>query len=672
MKPVFIFLIAIVCLTTIKSTAQDHCKPAETVSKSNLGANLNGLSDYAQDRIFNDVFKTNRGLSNSTTEPYNGISPLTDANGWAIEDFGVLVMVSMDSTMGGVYKMRFNGQAQIKPVVSGFTVQNQVYEASTNTTTVDLVYPAAINNGEQMMIGFTNTDFGGGVKGVKNIEIMKPGVAFSGPTFSQKFLDHLKRFSTLRFMDWHSTNNNSDSLWANRTRPSSITQATDHGIAWEYVLELANVLQKDVWINIPHRANDEYVTELAQLFKTQLNPAIKIYTEYSNEVWNWQFGQAQWNLAQAKAEGAANGAVNFDNANDQFTWHYRRIANRGKQISDIFRGVFGNAQMMTRVRPIYAVQVAYFDVGQRGLEFIKNYYGAPNQYFYGVAGAPYFNTATADQTNTASKQDILNSLNADINAIFTGLSNSLEQYKTAATYYNLHFVCYEGGPDTFGPNNIEAKLQASRDPQMKQLCIYYLNKWYAYGAGELFCWFTAGAGDWNSQYGTWSLTEHFENSQKLQAMDAILTQTPVATTAGQLITATVDARKVAGYGTGWNNDSFYAPNYQPFQEYLLNVPQAGTYQLTLQTAADHAGEQMPVGLNDVAITTLNIPNSGSNDTFVANSPVAFQLRAGLNTMRFGFANKNFHIKPEMIFKLTQPCTENCSSVCPVVSAVVVK
>ena len=651
--------------------AQDVCTPTEIITKPNLGANVNGFSDYSQDRVFNNVFKTNRGLSNSTTEPYNGIPPTVDANGWATQDFGVVVMVGMDSTMGGVYKIKFNGQATMNPLASGFTVQNQVYIASTNITTADLVYSTAIQNGEQMMIGFTNTNFGGGIKGVKNIEIWKPGIAVGGDTFSQKFIDHIKRFSTIRYMDWHATNNNTDSLWADRTRLTSITQSTDHGVAWEYIIEMANILKKDVWINIPHKANDEYVTELAKLFKLKLDPSINIYTEYSNEVWNWQFEQATWNLNQAKIEGNANGVINFDNVNDNNTWHYRRIANRGKQISDIFRSVFGNSAMMTRIRPIYAVQIAWFDVGQRGLEFIKNYYGSPSQYFYGIAGAPYFNTALADQTTTATRQDIFNALNSDINNTFSGLSNTLEQYKASATYYNLHLVCYEGGPDTFGPNNIQAKLDASRDPQMKQLCMDYLNKWYAYGAGELFNWFTAGSGDWTSQYGTWSLTEHFENSHKLQAIDAILAQTPSAITAGQTVPGNIDARKVAGYGMGWDTDAYYSPNYQDFQEYLINVSQAGTYQLIIQTAADHTGEQMPIGLNDTAVTTLNVPNSNSNTTFISNAPITLNLRAGLNTLRFGFKNKNFRIKSDMNFKLVQACTatQPCSPSCATVTAI---
>ena len=48
--------------------------------------------------------------------------------------------------------------------------------------------------------------------------------------------------------------------WADRTEPTDATQSKAtvagdlqplKGIAWEYGIELANTLHKDVWVNIP-------------------------------------------------------------------------------------------------------------------------------------------------------------------------------------------------------------------------------------------------------------------------------------------------------------------------------------------------------------------------------------------------------------------------------------
>ena len=48
----------------------------------------------------------------------------------------------------------------------------------------------------------------------------------------------------------------------------------------------------------------EYLTEFAKMVKTKLDPDLKVYVEYSNEVWNWGFQQAGW-MIQSKLAGDA-------------------------------------------------------------------------------------------------------------------------------------------------------------------------------------------------------------------------------------------------------------------------------------------------------------------------------------------------------------------------------
>src|SRR5207237_4065230 len=74
--------------------------------------------------------------------------------------------------------------------------------------------------------------------GLTNVHMIRPGYdAANPPTFTREFLDHLKRFSTLRFMDWTSTNSSTVVNWSDRTLPTG--RQTVHGVAWEYVIELA-------------------------------------------------------------------------------------------------------------------------------------------------------------------------------------------------------------------------------------------------------------------------------------------------------------------------------------------------------------------------------------------------------------------------------------------------
>ncbi len=70
------------------------------------------------------------------------------------------------------------------------------------------------------------------------------------------------------------------------------TQSADRGIAIEYAIDLANTLKTDAWFCMPHKASDEYIREFAKMVKERLDPSLKSYVEYSNEIWNWSFGQA--------------------------------------------------------------------------------------------------------------------------------------------------------------------------------------------------------------------------------------------------------------------------------------------------------------------------------------------------------------------------------------------
>lgn len=70
-------------------------------------------------------------------------------------------------------------------------------------------------------------------------------------------------------MDWTNTNGQTDANWADRVLTSHRTY-TKNGVAWEEVINLANILGKDVWINIPHLATPDYINQLAKLFSNLL------------------------------------------------------------------------------------------------------------------------------------------------------------------------------------------------------------------------------------------------------------------------------------------------------------------------------------------------------------------------------------------------------------------
>ena len=59
--------------------------------------------------------------------------------------------------------------------------------------------------------------------------------------------------------------------------PQHQTQSRDEGVSLEYMVELSNVLEADMWYCIPHAADDDYVRKAAELIKEKLHPDRKLY-----------------------------------------------------------------------------------------------------------------------------------------------------------------------------------------------------------------------------------------------------------------------------------------------------------------------------------------------------------------------------------------------------------
>lgn len=80
---------------------------------------------------------------------------------------------------------------------------------------------------------------------------------------------------------------------ATRYKPSSQTWGESGNgtpaIPIEVMIELHNILKKDIWLNVTRIASSTYNQELAELLRDTLDPTLKIYLPRSNEVWNFGF-----------------------------------------------------------------------------------------------------------------------------------------------------------------------------------------------------------------------------------------------------------------------------------------------------------------------------------------------------------------------------------------------
>lgn len=485
------------CMTFAPSKVSAADSNGNTVA-SRLGVNIEGLSDWSGANMFVDLMKTSRAWGLAGQPWVTGVK--TDANGWPTEDAGVIVFCDqVDVDMGGTYKLSFDGSATIV-TYEGIKIQNQVY--SGGKTTADIVIP---KNASQLFLTFNDTN-----KGVKNVKIIRPGYS-EDQTFTDVFLKALDPFTTIRYMDFLNTNgqNSSDSAyydattidWSDRKLPTDASQASSIGKkvggAWEYVIELANLTHKDIWINVPYNVTNNYLTSLAQLLKAKLDSDINIYVEYSNEVWNWQFAQAQLNAYHSQSDPVANNYI-------------KQYAKKVAETAVAFRNVYGSAAMNNKVRVVLAWQFGWSPADSQPreqLNYIRDNFEEPANLIYSYATAPYFSEPLPEDCTS-------------ISAIHEFMTKSSD--KSVADKIKLVKMCnefglvggmtaYEGGPHHQGQVdvNLSTRLAAHRDPAMKDVLLNELKKnWFDVGGG-LFCYF--GLTGRYGVYGCWGLAENISN-----------------------------------------------------------------------------------------------------------------------------------------------------------------
>jgi hypothetical protein len=493
---------------TVVSSSNPPPATTAVVAGSKLGINLGWVSDWADRQLmFVDVMKDARGFATPAMfwDPAAAPVPL-DTDGWPTADFGVMFLSTPGDPLNrpvsatfpslfGTYSLSFAGRA----TVSGAgccTIQNMSYDASTNTTTASVVVGP---NDNQLALTFTGTK-----GGVQNLKLLRPGYAVgTKQVFTNQFLKAIAPFSTLRFMDTLQTNGSNVTTWAQRTQPTTPQQSALSGVAWEYVIELANASGKDIWVNIPEgvdladTTSNNYATRLAQLMKASLNPDIHVYLEYSNEVWNTGFPQTTANLTSAISEvnSGADPSLNYDNSNDEVYWGERRAMHQVVRLSQLFKNVYGAAAINTTIRPLFLSQYVQPFLAEDALLYVKANFGAPNLFIYGLGGAPYFGgpNSTRYPTVTSAVAALTSGVSAiesgfpaktyNGGRVYTGIS-----YKGLADYYGIKSMSYEGGPALTNATSATINETVDESTALTPMIQGYLADWFGCG-NDLFMYY---------------------------------------------------------------------------------------------------------------------------------------------------------------------------------------
>ena len=255
-----------------------------------LGMNLAGPADWMTELPFVDVFRTSRPWISQKNGAGWGQGPelALDESGWVKKLEPGCYAESMLCTIGGghypagTYTVLYEGEGKID-----FGKNAKIVEAKPGRILIDV---DSSKGGFSVQIKETNPQ-----NHIRNIRVIMPGFekTWEKEPFHPVFLKRWKGFACFRFMDWMHTNGSTIGKWTDRPTLQHAT-FSKRGVALEWMIELCNRQQAAPWFCMPHLADDEYVRNFARMVKDRLDPKMKIYIEYSNEVWNGQFKQCQY------------------------------------------------------------------------------------------------------------------------------------------------------------------------------------------------------------------------------------------------------------------------------------------------------------------------------------------------------------------------------------------
>jgi hypothetical protein len=607
------------------------------LTQSRIGAGVESLRDWSRSQMLADLVYSGRAWG-SPTDPWQGQSSIIlDANGWPTQDAGMIFMTGQvpSSGQGGIYHFSFECATlpEVRLVASSGTVQNVQRDSVTGIVTGEIVFP---EDGTQLMLGFFNTS-DGTTGGVRNLRLLRPGTT-PGQLFTQRFIDHVNRFDILRFMDTNMTNQTTVSQWSNRTQMTQPNWRSRTGMPYEAEIALCNTVDADMFICVPHLADDNYIRQLARLIRDTLEPQRNVYVEFSNEVWNIGFQQGIWNRDQAALEVAAgNTNLTYDGNTNPTVTRFRRYARESKRVADIFMQEFNVTNPRGRVRPILSGQTARLDIYDYQLQYINDVYGPPRNYFYSIGVAPYFEAWTLDTTNPNLTVDqFITGLTAGVSKWNTDLQ--LEYHATTAAWYNLApMVAYEGGVDTRFNSNLNVKRLATYDERMFGLCKTFLDDWHRQVGGD-FVWSVAGAGPWNISSGSYTLTENMldQATTKIRALDAV-DAAPLPPLEVTRVPGVIDARRHPKRNPAtWSQSpgSAMLLQGQGF-DYMVQTDVPRTVPVTIYHSTSEANASVTLFVGGVENATVQLPiNPNPNAVeFFAAQPVNVTFPAGVSTLR---------------------------------------
>jgi hypothetical protein len=524
--------VGLVILVSALSLSGNTLAATSANAKSPLGINLIEMSYFNPEQPFLNIFKTS-GVTRSTPTGWSTHEGGTfdtheqaylqlDANGYPttltassadphspqlFTSVGVLLERELPQANAGTglpyragrYVVLYDGQGTLE-----YTFDAKLVSSSPGRDIINVSAPSSAG----ISLSITATDPNHNGNYIRNIRVVKAeeeSLLVAGNVFEPYFLSLMQNFHVLRGMQWLNMDGDGGSLtnWSDRPLPTDAGWGGAHGVPIETVLQLCNMVGADCWLNVPHQANNDYITQMATLAHANLNPSQKIYIEFSNEVWNWAFTQSHYAVAQGKSiwpnAGVQDGYYNA-------SWYGMRTA----QMCDIWKSVWGADS--SRVVCVLGAQGANPDTAKQSLDcpLWTGTGNAPcsNHNINAVAIAPYFGDRSAKTTWMAAADGGHTQLFQELGGDISQSAGFEAAYKKFLAPYHLPLIAYEGGQSfqSFDPEITKLYIAANRDPRMAASYAAALKDWKA-NDGEIYVIFADIYGP--GKFGVWGALESF-------------------------------------------------------------------------------------------------------------------------------------------------------------------
>jgi len=381
--------------------------PATPVSRarkaSDIGYNMDYPGDWTNNPPFIDQLKNARAVQGECAASDPGCDPAAhldlDASGWvkslryrddATRSYAAVHSIFNTSEqrpdIGKTFVVTWEGQADV-----GIYGGGDVRRVGPQRLTFVLQPGNA-------MLTLRNIDAANHARNIRIFRADYETFLARGEVFSPDMLAYLAPFGSLRFMDWMQSNAPGQCSggtesgrecyavtrddcggggvcvmpghWAERpTADQSSYQAAgqyldnEHpelgtkvgGYSVETMVALANRTGVDPHFNMPADYDDDYVRSFARYVKANLGTGLRASVEYSNEVWNWGFPQAQYanTLGRQLMPEAGTAWVEF-------------AAGRTNNLCRIWKEVFAGEEQ--RVRCLISPQTDWQELAQTVLE----------------------------------------------------------------------------------------------------------------------------------------------------------------------------------------------------------------------------------------------------------------------------------------------------------------